>query len=66
MTKKRKKTELDYLTRELLEARDNGLLENPSPTYFDKLSGRVESWVGKFYTKQFNNFARQFNLNFRR
>ena len=65
MTKKRKKTELDYLTQELLEARDDGLLENPSPTYFDKLSGRVGSWVDKFYTKQFNNFARQFNLNFR-
>ena len=65
LAKKRKKTELDHLTKELLEARDNGLLENPSPTFFEKMSGNVNRWVDSFYDKESHNFQRQFNTNFR-
>lgn len=66
MVEKRKnRTELELLRDELDDMRKDGLLNNPSPSFMDKLNTKISVVLKNTFKKLWHNNSRWFTSNFR-
>lgn len=66
MKKQKRKTYIDILQEDLKQLENDGLLDNPSPSFLQKVLTRINVMCNTYYSKEYAKNSKYFNNKFRK